>query len=136
MAALEGKGTYTLILHLPQERKLRIGAIGDIHFDEGYYAYTGSALGPGGFSRISRHRDVAAGRNRARQWHIDYLLPYAEIVDAVTSHRPECSVARAIDKELARIAGFGCSDCNCPAHLHYSPALETMRAVVRKAHRV
>ena len=136
MAPFEGKGTYTLILRLREGRKLKIGALGEIYFDEGYYAYTGSALGPGGFARVGRHRDVAAGRNRTKQWHIDYLLPYAEIVDTVTSPRLECGVAAAIDRQLARVAGFGCSDCACPSHLHYSRDLDVMLRVVRQAHMV
>ena len=136
MASFESKGTYTLVMRLGEGRKLKIGALGDIYFDEGYYAYTGSALGAGGFTRVARHRDVAAGRNRTRQWHIDYLLPYVEVVETVTSPRLECSVAAGIDRELSRVAGFGCSDCRCPAHLHYSRHCDAMLKVVRQAHRV
>jgi Uri superfamily endonuclease len=136
MATFEGKGTYTLIMHLGEGRKLKVGALGEIHFDEGFYAYTGSALGAGGFSRVARHREVSAGKNRTKQWHIDYLLPYAEIVETVTSPRLECSVAAGIDRELTRIARFGCSDCHCPSHLHYSSDCDAMIRVVRQAHRV
>lgn len=133
---LKGKGTYTLVMRLREGRRLKIGALGEIFFEEGYYGYTGSALGPGGFARISRHRDVASGKNHARQWHIDYLLPYAEVLEAITSHRPECGVAAAIDRTLPRVAGFGCSDCRCQSHLHYSISLDPMLAAVRQAHRV
>jgi Uri superfamily endonuclease len=136
MASFEGKGTYTLIMRLPEGRKLKIGALGEIYFDEGFYAYTGSALGAGGFSRVARHKEVSAGRNRTKQWHIDYLLPYVEIRETVTSPRLECSVAAGIDRELSRIAGFGCSDCHCPSHLHYTRDLDAMIRVVRQAHRV
>ena len=134
--SLDGKGTYTLIMHLKGGRKLRVGAIGEIYFEAGYYAYTGSALGSGGFSRIRRHLGVSAGLNRTRKWHIDYLLPYVEVVLTVTSVRPECSVAKGIDAVLPRVTGFGCSDCRCQSHLHYSQALESMMAAVKKAHRV
>jgi endonuclease-3 len=136
MASFEGKGTYTLVMRLQEGRKLKIGALGDIYFDEGFYAYTGSALGAGGFSRVARHKEVSAGKNRTKQWHIDYLLPYVEIVETVTSPRLECSVAAGIDRELSRIAGFGCSDCHCPSHLHYTRDLGIMLKVVRQAHRV
>jgi Uri superfamily endonuclease len=136
VTVIEGKGTYTLVMRLGEGHKLKVGALGEIFFDEGYYAYTGSALGAGGFSRIARHRDVADGKNRTKQWHIDYLLPYVEILEAVTSHRPECSVAAGIDRTLSRIAGFGCSDCRCQSHLHYSRDCESMLKVVRQAHRV
>jgi Uri superfamily endonuclease len=136
MASLEGKGTYTLVMHLQKGHKLKIGALGEIYFDEGFYAYTGSALGAGGFSRVARHRDVATGKNHTKRWHIDYLLPCVEIVETVTSPRIECSVAAGIDRELSRIAGFGCSDCHCPSHLHYSRDFDLMLRVVRQAHRV
>jgi endonuclease-3 len=136
MASFEGKGTYTLVMRLQEGRKLKIGALGEIYFDEGFYAYTGSALGAGGFSRVARHKEVSAGRNRAKQWHIDYLLPCVEIVETITSPRLECSVAAGIDRELSRIAGFGCSDCNCPSHLHYTRDFDAMIRVVRQAHRV
>ncbi len=136
MAGYEGKGTYTLIMRLQEGRRLKIGALGEIHFDEGFYAYTGSALGAGGFARVARHRDVSAGKNRTKQWHIDYLLPFVEIVETITSPRLECSVAAGIDRELSRVAGFGCSDCHCASHLHYSRDLVVMRRVVKQAHRV
>ncbi|CAJ37285.1 GIY-YIG nuclease family protein [Methanocella arvoryzae] len=133
---MEGKGTYTLIMQLKEGRKLRVGALGEIYFEEGFYAYTGSALGSGGFSRIKRHLDVAAGKNSTRKWHIDYLLPHSDVLQTVTSVRPECSVAAGIDAVLPRIAGFGCSDCRCQSHLHYSRTLDSMVNAVRKAHRV
>lgn len=128
------KGTYTLIMALEAPMRLRIGALGELYFNEGYYAYTGSALGSGGFVRVRRHRAVAAGKNRTRQWHIDYLLPHVKVLDVVTSPRPECGVAGAID--LARVPRFGCSDCRCPSHLHYAEDLEKMVRAVRSAHHV
>jgi Uri superfamily endonuclease len=94
------------------------------------------ALGSGGFSRVARHKEIAEGKNRTKQWHIDYLLPYVEIVETVTSPRLGCSVAAGIGRELSRTPGFGRSDCHCPSHLHYSSDLETMLKVVRQAHRV
>jgi Uri superfamily endonuclease len=131
-----GKGTYTLILFLHEPRRLKIGALGERYFNEGYYAYTGSALGSGGFVRVKRHKAVASGKNRTRQWHIDYLLPYAEVVETVTSPRPECTVAGVIDRHLTRVPGFGCSDCRCPTHLHHSEDLEKMKKAVNEAHHI
>ncbi|HTY90287.1 MAG TPA: GIY-YIG nuclease family protein [Methanocella sp.] len=130
------KGTYTLVMFLKEPMRLKIGALGELYFNEGYYAYTGSALGSGGFVRVKRHRAVASGKNRTKQWHIDYLLPHVEVVDVVTSPRPECSVAGSIDQFLARVPGFGCSDCRCPTHLHYAEDLEKMKKVVQEAHHV
>ncbi len=133
---MEDKGTYTLIMKLDKQLRLKVGALGEVFFDEGYYAYTGSALGNAGFARVRRHKEVASGRNKTRQWHIDYLLPHVEIVDIVTSPRPECTVAAGIDKRLARITGFGCSDCRCLSHLHYADNVDVMKKAVRSAHKV
>lgn len=133
---MEDKGTYTLIMHLKSAFRLKVGALGELYFDEGYYVYTGSALGNAGFSRVRRHKEVAEGRNRTKHWHIDYLLPYVEVIDIVTSPRPECSVADWIDRRLARVPGFGCSDCKCQSHLHYSESLEKIKKAAYEAHRV
>lgn len=133
---MEGQGTYTLIMHLKAGCHVKVGALGNIYFDEGYYAYTGSALGRSGYSRVRRHLDVISGKNSTRRWHIDYLLPHVEIVDIVTSPRPECSVAASIDYSLSRVQGFGCSDCSCQSHLHYSRDIEVMRQTVKAAHRI
>jgi Uri superfamily endonuclease len=133
---VEDKGTYTLIMKLDRQLRLKVGALGEVFFDEGYYAYTGSALGNAGFARVRRHKEVASGRNKTRQWHIDYLLPHVEIVEIVTSPRPECTVAAGIDKRLARITGFGCSDCRCLSHLHYTDNLDSMKKAVRTAHKI
>jgi endonuclease-3 len=129
-----GKGTYTLIMSLRAPRRIRVGALGELYFDAGYYAYTGSALGSGGFARVERHRAVAEGRNSVRRWHIDYLLPYVDIIETVTSPRPECVVASEIDRQLARVPRFGCSDCRCPTHLHYSDSIDKMMDAVKRAH--
>ncbi|PSP86054.1 DUF123 domain-containing protein [Halobacteriales archaeon QS_6_64_34] len=52
-------GTYTLVLARDHSGPIEVGALGAIDFPAGWYAYTGSALGSGGFSRIDRHRAVA-----------------------------------------------------------------------------
>jgi Uri superfamily endonuclease len=121
---------------LKEPRRLKIGALGELYFNEGYYAYTGSALGGGGFARVGRHKAVASGKNRTKQWHIDYLLPFVDVAEVVTSPRPECAVASDIDRRLARVPGFGCSDCRCPSHLHYSEDAGIMKKAVGEAHQV
>jgi Uri superfamily endonuclease len=130
------KGTYTLIMYLNEPRRIKVGALGELYFSEGYYAYTGSALGNSGFARVKRHKAVSEGKNRTKQWHIDYLLPHVEVLEVVTSPRPECSVAGGIDEFLVRVPGFGCSDCRCPTHLHYSDDVDRMKKYVHKAHNV
>jgi Uri superfamily endonuclease len=115
------KGVYVLIMHLDRDKNITIGKLGSILFKKGYYAYTGSARGTGGVKRVQRHFDVAAGENRTRKWHIDYLMPHSEVLCAVflpTGKALECSVAASL--EFEGIPGFGCSDCTCGSHLFFS----------------
>lgn len=113
--------------------KIKVGSLGELLFPQGYYAYTGSARGPGGLGRVVRHQAVLEGRNPARRWHIDYLLPHT-ILEAVaftrTSMDLECSVARAIGSKLEAVPRFGSTDCDCLGHLHRShkrgPMVETV----------
>ena len=128
-------GTYTLVLCLPVETTIKVGALGTQSFPAGWYAYVGSALGPGGFSRIERHRAVAVGDHDVRHWHIDYLLGETpaeiETVFRSVAVDAECAVADTIDGEP--IPGFGCSDCDCLSHLFYSPS-DSFLISVERAH--
>ena len=45
-------GTYVLLLHLPDNEQLTIGKLGTFDFPAGWYAYVGSAFGPGGVGYI------------------------------------------------------------------------------------
>jgi len=67
-------GTYTLVLELDRADSIEVGALGEHRFPAGWYAYTGSAFGTGGFARVDRHYELAAGERSTRHWHIDYLL--------------------------------------------------------------
>lgn len=132
------RGIYTLILELEHEIRIRVGALGEILFPEGCYAYTGSARGPGGFRRINRHVAVMNGENATRRWHIDYLLPHVALRDVITTTTDldlECVVARRIGADCTAVPRFGCSDCRCQSHLHYSSSYTEMLSACRKAHR-
>jgi len=132
-----GPGIYTLILYLPCSGFIEIGSLGEINFDRGYYSYTGSARGPGGLKRVDRHMQVAAGNKHTRRWHIDYLLPFCQVLDAVitkTKMDLECVIAKALEERLTSVPRFGCSDCDCISHLHYSFDLPGMKEAVASAH--
>jgi len=131
------KGIYTLILLLDSDLEIEVGALGKIHFEKGCYAYTGSARGPGGLKRVERHMRVMEGSNKTRKWHIDYLLPHtslAEVVTTKTEEDLECAIAREIDERLSSVPRFGCTDCKCRSHLHFSKDRDEIRDVVKKAH--
>ena len=119
------KGVYVLVLKLDRDTKIHTGSLGELHLKRGFYAYVGSALGAGGFKRVTRHFNVASGRNPARKWHIDHLLPCSEVVCTVlmpTEEALECKVAKTLGEFSEGIEGFGCTDCGCSSHLFFSEA--------------
>ena len=132
-------GTYTLVLDRERQDSLEVGALGQRTLSAGWYAYTGSALGSGGFSRVERHRAVADGENGTRHWHVDYLLgDAATTLDSVvtTPADIECAVAERLlaltDAHV--VAAFGCSDCGCRSHLVGHESRETLCRAVERAH--
>lgn len=123
---LPDKGTYTLIIFVPCEKLIRIGKIGSYLFRDGYYAYTGSALGRGSLSlcgRISRH----LRKDKKKRWHIDFLLSEEDVttvavVAAKTKTKMECELNLYIKEQMKAdipVINFGSSDCRrgCKSHL-------------------
>ena len=121
-------GTYVLILQLAHPVAPLIGALGRAHFSPGWYAYVGSARGPGGLAaRVGRHLQA----EKRPHWHLDYLRPHAQPVALgyITGPSPrECAwAAQLAQHPQAHIpaARFGASDCRCPAHLfHFDASLD------------
>lgn len=129
------KGTYVLILRSIAAGSVQVGRWGRLDVVPGYYAYVGSAFGPGGvLARVSRHLRP----RKPRRWHIDYLSRLTEVEAVWYSHEPvrlEHRWARALGKlpGMIGVAGLGCSDCDCRAHLFASawePDLAAFRAAV------
>jgi endonuclease-3 len=130
-------GTYTLVLELREDATIEVGALGSHTFAAAHYAYTGSAFGAGGLSRVDRHRELAAGVREVRHWHVDYLLchPATRLADVVTTEGVdvECAVAQALPD--GPVTGFGSSDCGCESHLARldERPVETVRAAHERA---
>jgi len=128
-------GTYTLLLWRSEPATIEVGALGEREFPAGWYAYTGSALGAGGFARVDRHHELAAGDRATRHWHVDYLLghPGTELPGDVRSPGAdrECAVARRLPD--GPVEGFGASDCDCRSHLAHGS--EQLHERVASAHR-
>ncbi len=112
----QDRGSYVLILKLPEEIGCPVGKLGKERFRAGYYLYVGSARA-NLTQRIERHR-----RLRKRLfWHIDYLRAQAEFRYALpirTADFLECRIAGAL-RAISdwSVPGFGCSDCSCSSHL-------------------
>ena len=122
------KGSYTLLIKLPQAQTITIGSLSDVYFPQGYYAYVGSALS-GVKGRLSHHLN----RNKKSHWHIDYLLQKASITDVIIGEsegRVECTIARALSAQFDFIPGFGSSDCHCTSHLFLAAEGRRMRSTI------
>jgi Uri superfamily endonuclease len=119
-------GSYVLLLHVAHSRTLAVGRLEGVYFPAGFYAYAGSARGPGGLrARVGRH---LRGDGRVR-WHIDYLRAVAEVRAGyylITDRSLECEWSQALaalPNARIPVVGFGASDCRagCRAHLIQFP---------------
>ena len=112
------KGSYVLLIKLPEAQTVTIGSLQALRYPCGYYAYVGSAMG--GFkSRLNHHLK----RNKKPHWHVDYLLQKASISSIIlseTNNRVECTIAQALSSQFDSIPGFGSSDCKCRSHLFFA----------------
>lgn len=112
----EDRGSYIVVLKLPQKSILTIGRLGEVAFNKGYYLYIGSAR-KNLTKRIQRHRSL----RKRLFWHIDWLRAVAEFQFALpirASDHLECNIAQMV-KGIADwdTPGFGSSDCSCHSHL-------------------
>lgn len=119
---MNDKGTYVLCLYLRKGTRLKIGRLGCFDFKRGYYAYVGSAFGPGGLAaRLNHHRTVA----KRPHWHIDYLRREAHLKEIWMHTGPErkehdwAAKLHAMEAAQTPVKGFGASDCKCSTHLFY-----------------
>jgi len=115
-------GCYIAVFRLGKARTVRVGRLGRFRFETGVYLYVGSAQ-----RNLAKRLERHARRRKPRQWHIDYLSQYAEMIGAVLVAGPkqsECEIAAELARTHQRVApGFGASDCRCPGHLFYTPEL-------------
>jgi Uri superfamily endonuclease len=112
------KGSYILLIEIPRDLRIKIGALGMLEFPQGSYAYVGSAMGGLG-ARVNRH----LRREKRVRWHVDYLLEKGtvkKVVYAPTNKRLECRLAHGLTEAFRSFPGFGSSDCCCPSHLFFS----------------
>lgn len=98
---------------------MRVGSLGRILFERGYYTYVGSArrnMRP----RVARH----LAKEKRKRWHIDWLTTQPGVVPiavaSTTLTGVECRIATVLSSRAnMRVDGFGCSDCECESHLYY-----------------
>ena len=105
-----------MIIHVDDSKTIKVGKLGNIRFNEGYYVYVGSAMN-GLESRLKRH----LSNKKKLHWHVDYLLKKSEITDIIYNEKQkvECEVSSYISTNAVGVEDFGCSDCECESHLYY-----------------
>ena len=126
-------GTYAIILKPKYERSIKVGKLGMLRVQDGYYIYVGSAFGPGGLkARIAHHKR----KSHRSRWHIDYLRATAEICEVWYTYDPKhrehqwAETLAAAKASTAPFPGFGSSDCICLTHLYFfksKPIIATFR---------
>jgi len=112
------KGAYVLVIVLDRQLTVEAGGrTGELR--TGYYAYAGSAHGPGGLrARVARH----LRRNKRLHWHVDQLTEAGRIEGIAFARRAsECDLATRLADTVGNtvpLPGFGSSDCrDCQSHL-------------------
>ena len=111
------KGVYVLIIQVDKNVDVNVGALGELTFEKGLYAYVGSAQA-NLEQRIKRH----LAKEKQLFWHIDYLLNdsaarIAKVLYKQADKTEECNLVKAIGEKGEPVDSFGCSDCNCKSHL-------------------
>lgn len=116
-------GTYRLLWQVLQPARVQVGRLGELELVRGYYAYIGSAYGPGGLQARIRHH-LRAHHPRPH-WHLDYLRPYWQPLAQhwQLQQRCECAWAQQLLAAGATPIAprFGASDCHCAGHGLYLP---------------
>ena len=128
-SSLHDSGSYLLIIRLDEACRLKIGALGEIAFDPGYFVYVGSAK-RGLRARIARHlRD-----EKKIRWHIDYLLTLARVERVLVSNsaaEQELGTALLDSPDFNVINHFGSSDSPLPGHLFHCPEAGSSNALLK-----
>lgn len=128
---LRSRGSYILVVELRDKIQVAVGRR-IIELDPGYYAYAGSAGGPGGLkARLSRH----CAREKKVFWHIDRLTvnPQATVLFAyycigVWGRTIERMLAKCLERELLPIPRFGSTDDKeAKTHLFYAIDVEKVK---------
>ena len=130
-------GTYAIVLKSTAERSIKVGKLGMLRVQTGYYIYVGSAFGPGGLEARIAHHQRTSHRSR---WHIDYIRPAAKICEMWYTFDPRprehqwAETLASARESTIPFPGFGSSDCNCLSHLFYFKSKPTIASFRRRLH--
>lgn len=111
------KGSYILLIRV---EKLLEGMLRGKPYvlTPGFYAYCGSAMGPGGLkARIQRHSRM----DKKVHWHVDQVTTRAPVIAAgISTSASECALVDQLMRQPGTgipVPGLGSSDCKrCSSH--------------------
>lgn len=135
LAAVEAEtGTYVLVLSARATGIVRVGRLGRLRLQSGFYVYVGSAHGSGGVrGRLMHHFEPSIRPH----WHIDYLRRHTSLeevwycYDRVSrEHQWAQCLGTRVGASIP-LAGFGASDCQCESHLYFFRSRPSRNAFVR-----
>ena len=123
-------GIYVLVISVDTDTELAVGALGQVYFEKGLYAYVGSAQA-NLEKRVARHLRKA----KRKFWHIDYLLDSeaAKIIRVFWKYATkdeECAIAYRLSRNSREVKQFGCGDCKCASHLFRLDAHQLMTGLM------
>jgi Uri superfamily endonuclease len=128
-------GTYILVLEANESVRIKAGRLGELDVTPGWYAYIGSAFGPGGVAaRCGHHQRISVRPH----WHIDYLRAVCELREiwfSYDSARREHTWSNLVGKGRGAtqpFPGFGASDCDCRSHLFRFPGTPSFQGFRRR----
>ena len=134
-AAVEAEpGTYALVLSARPNRLVRVGRLGRLRLQSGFYVYVGSAHGSGGVLARLTHHLKAISRPH---WHIDYLRRHTSLeqvwycYDRVRWEHVWARGFGTLPGASVPLVGFGASDCHCESHLFFFRSRPSRNAFVR-----
>ena len=128
-------GTYALILTSTKSASIRVGRLGSLQLQPGFYVYVGSAHGPGGLHARLAHHLEPTGRPH---WHVDYLRAHTkpqEVWFCCDRIPWECRWANCLGLQRGAsipLDGFGASDCGCETHLYFFESPPSRAAFARR----
>ena len=109
------KGVYFVFFRMKKEKSIEIGALGEISFSPGMYVYVCS-----GHKSVEKRIERHFSEPENLHWHIDYFSEEAKATNYFILPEKssfECVMAEILSKKGEPVESFGCSDCECEAHL-------------------
>jgi len=127
-------GTYALVLTARVNKLVRVGRLGKLRLQPGFFVYVGSALGSGGVRGRLKHHLKPSSRPH---WHIDYLRRHTSLqevwycYDRAPREHQWARCLGTLSGVSIPLAGFGASDCHCESHLYFFRSQPSKTAFVR-----